>query len=147
MTIPTTGETSANVWYRVYLTVRDAAGLTHTVQRDIFPRKVSLTLATSPAGLQLRLDGQPVATPLTFDAVVGIDRSLEAPTPAGVGWNDLRIRVVVRRRRRDPHDQDARLEHDLYGHVPNRRQRRRGYGAVRDLLQQHGLHGDDGVAD
>ena len=29
VTIPTTGETSANVWYRVYLTVRDAAGLTH----------------------------------------------------------------------------------------------------------------------
>jgi len=89
VTIPTTGETSANVWYRIYLTVRDAAGLTHTVQRDIFPRKVSLTLSTAPAGLQLRLDGQPVATPLTFDAVVGIDRSLEAPaaqTSGGTGY-------------------------------------------------------------
>ena len=84
-TIPTTGETSANVWYRIYLTVRDSAGATHTVQRDILPRKVSLTLATNPAGLQLRLDGQPIATPVTFDAVVGIVRSLEAPGPQASG--------------------------------------------------------------
>ena len=95
-TIPTTGETSADVWYRIYLTVRDSAGATHTVQRDIQPRKVTLTLATSPAGLQLRLDAQPVATPLTFDAVVGIVRSLEAPasqvsgstTYEFVSWSD-----------------------------------------------------------
>jgi glucose/arabinose dehydrogenase len=84
-TIPTTGETSANVWYRIYLTVRDSAGLVHTSQRDIFPRKVRLTLATNPAGLQLKLDGQPTATPITFDAVVGIVRSLEAPTPQSSG--------------------------------------------------------------
>jgi glucose/arabinose dehydrogenase len=84
-TIPTTGETSANVWYRISLTVRDAAGATHTVERDILPRKVSLTLATAPAGLSLRLDGQTVATPLTFDAVVGITRSLGAPTPQSSG--------------------------------------------------------------
>jgi glucose/arabinose dehydrogenase len=84
-TIPTTGETSANVWYRISLTVRDAAGATHTIERDILPRKVSLTLATAPAGLTLRLDGQPVATPITFDAVVGIVRSLAAPTPQSSG--------------------------------------------------------------
>jgi len=48
-TIPRTGETSANVWYRIYLTVRDSGGLTHTVQRDIMPRTVTLTLATNPA--------------------------------------------------------------------------------------------------
>ena len=46
-TIPTTGETAAKVWYRVYLTVRDSAGATQTVQRDVLPRKVMLTLATS----------------------------------------------------------------------------------------------------
>src|SRR4029453_18618114 len=94
-TIPTTGETSANVWYRIYLTVRDSAGATHTVQRDILPRKVTLTLATNPAGLQLRLDGQPIATPVTFEAVVGIVRSLEAPSQVSgsttyefVSWSD-----------------------------------------------------------
>ena len=37
-TIPTIGETSANVWYRIYLTVRDADGLTRTSQLDILPQ-------------------------------------------------------------------------------------------------------------
>jgi hypothetical protein len=84
-TIPTVGETSANVWYRIYLTVRDSAGLAQTTQLDIFPRKVTLTLATNPAGLQLKLDGQPVATPLSFVAVVGITRTIEAVTPQSSG--------------------------------------------------------------
>jgi glucose/arabinose dehydrogenase len=84
-TIPTTGHTEDNVWYRIYLTVRDSGGLTHTTQRDILPRKVRLTLATNPAGLQLRLDGQPVTTPHSFDSVVGIVRNLDAPTPQAPG--------------------------------------------------------------
>jgi glucose/arabinose dehydrogenase len=95
-TIPTTGETSANVWYRIYLTVRDSGGLTQTVQRDIMPRKVRLTLATSPAGLGLTLDGQPVTTPFSFDGVVGIVRNIGAPATqtsggtsyAFVSWSD-----------------------------------------------------------
>ncbi len=94
-TIPTTGETSASVWYRIYLTVRDSAGAPHTVQRDVMPRRVTLTLATNPAGLQLRLDGQPVATPISFQAVVGIVRALEAPGQSSgaatyefVSWSD-----------------------------------------------------------
>jgi len=95
-TIPTSGETSANVWYRIYLTVRDSSGLTHTSQRDIMPRKVQLTLATSPAGLQLRLDGQPTASPTSFQSVVGIVRTIEAlPTQTSgsttyefVSWSD-----------------------------------------------------------
>ena len=84
-TIPRTGETSANVWYRIHLTVRDSGGLTHSIARDILPRKVRVTLATSPAGLQLKLDGQPVATPMSFDGVVGIIRNLEAVTPQASG--------------------------------------------------------------
>jgi glucose/arabinose dehydrogenase len=95
-TIPTTGETAANVWYRIFLTVRDSGGLTQTTFRDVLPRKVNLTLATSPAGLQLRLDAQPTATPLTFESVVGIVRALDAPltqTSGGtayefVSWSD-----------------------------------------------------------
>jgi glucose/arabinose dehydrogenase len=86
-TIPTAGETSANVWYRIYLTVRDSGGLAHTTERDILPRKARLTLATNPAGLRVKLDGQPVATPLSFDSVVGIVRNLEATTPQTSGGN------------------------------------------------------------
>jgi glucose/arabinose dehydrogenase len=84
-TIPTTGHTETNVWYRIYLTVRDSAGLTHTTQRDVLPRRVQLTIATSPAGLGLQLDGQPVTTPLTFESVVGIVRNLGAPSPQASG--------------------------------------------------------------
>ena len=84
-TIPTTGETSANVWYRIYLTVRDSGGLTHTTQRDIVPRKVVVTLAANAAGLQVTLDGQPMTTPVSFDAVVGVARTIGAITPQSSG--------------------------------------------------------------
>ena len=93
-TVPTVDETSANVWYRLHLTVRDSAGASHTVQRDIMPRKVTLTLATSPPGLQLKLDGQPVATS-SFPAVVGIVRTIGAASQTSgtttydfVSWSD-----------------------------------------------------------
>jgi glucose/arabinose dehydrogenase len=93
--IPTTGETAANVWYRIYLTVQDTGGLTHTVFRDVQPRRVRLTLAAQPAGLQVRLDGQPVTTPYAFDSVVGIVRTLEAFSQSASGttyefvsWSD-----------------------------------------------------------
>jgi glucose/arabinose dehydrogenase len=94
--IPTRNETSANVFYRVHLTVVDSTGLTATTFRDVVPRTVTLTLATSPPGLQLTLDGQPVTTPVSVTGVVGIIRTLGAPSPqmAGgstytfSGWSD-----------------------------------------------------------
>jgi len=82
--VPTTGETAANVWYRIYLTVRDAGGLTHTTFSDVVPRKSTITLATSPAGLQLTLDGQPLVAPQSVDGVVGVQRTLGAPSPQTV---------------------------------------------------------------
>ncbi len=78
-TAATTGHTETDVWYRIFLEVRDSAGATQTTFRDVLPRKVNLTIATNPAGLQLRLDAQPVSTPLTFESVVGVVRGLEAP--------------------------------------------------------------------
>lgn len=93
--IPTAGETAANVWYRIYLTVTDSGGLSTTVQRDVLPRVVRLTLATSPTGLGLTLDGQPVTAPTSFDSVVGMVRTIGAAgqvvggtTYAFDGWSD-----------------------------------------------------------
>lgn len=80
-TIPTTGETSANVWYRIHLTVRDLEGLTHSSFRDILPRTSTVSLQSIPSGLQLKLDGQPITSPHSFVGVVGIDRTLEAVSP------------------------------------------------------------------
>jgi hypothetical protein len=46
---------------------------------------VQVTLAASPSGLSLTLDGQPVVAPFTFRAVVGIQRTLGAPSPQTSG--------------------------------------------------------------
>ena len=92
--IPTSGETSANVWYRVYLTASDSTGLSTTSYVDVLPNTVTLTLTTLPAGLQVTLDGQPVTTPISVASVVGIVRTLGALTPQGgipytfVSWSD-----------------------------------------------------------
>lgn len=90
--IPTTGETSANVWYRIHLTVRDSRGLEHSTFRDVLPRTAQVTIATNPAGLQVTLDGQPQSTPFTFTGVVGIVRNLGAVSPQpvnGTPWEFL----------------------------------------------------------
>lgn len=79
--IPQTGETSSNVWYEISLTVIDSDGEQHTTSVDIFPRKVTLTLNSTPAGLQVTLDGQPQTTPFTTESVVGFNRILGASTP------------------------------------------------------------------
>ncbi|MCB0612034.1 MAG: PQQ-dependent sugar dehydrogenase [Phaeodactylibacter sp.] len=77
--IPIIGETSENVFYRLHLTAVDQEGLSRTVSRDVLPEKTSITVYTEPPGLNLRVDGQTVSTPYTFNSVVGILRSLKAP--------------------------------------------------------------------
>ena len=86
--IPNSGETSANVWYRVYLTVTDSAGLSATAFVDVRPNTAVMTLATSPAGLRVTLDGQPITTPTSVTSVVGMMRTLGVVTPQTVG-NDV----------------------------------------------------------
>jgi glucose/arabinose dehydrogenase len=83
--IPTLGETSADVWYRIHLTVRDSGGLTDTTFVDVVPRTSALTLATSPAGLQVTLDAQPTATPISVSSVVGMSRTLGVVSPQTAG--------------------------------------------------------------
>ena len=73
-TIPTEGEKSANVFYRIHLKVADSGGLTHETFRDVRPRTSRVTLTTEPPGLQLSLDGQPLAAPASFTGVAGIKR-------------------------------------------------------------------------
>ena len=90
-TIPTTGQTAANVWYRIHLTVRDSAGATQTVQRDVLPRTVP-----TDAGHQSRRPTAAARWPTggdsaPFDSVVGIVRTLEATTPQASGGTTLRF--------------------------------------------------------
>ncbi|MFM7718927.1 MAG: PQQ-dependent sugar dehydrogenase [Actinomycetota bacterium] len=80
-TIPNTGETATDVWYEIVLTATDSVGVTHTVRRRLDPQVVTLTLATSPGGFGLTLDGQPCTASCVFTSVVGMRRSIGAPSP------------------------------------------------------------------
>jgi glucose/arabinose dehydrogenase len=99
--IPKRGETSSNVYYILTLKVQDSMGLTKTTIRDIVPQLAKMTFVTQPAGLKISLDGQnPRVTPFTVTGVVGIIRSIAAPSPqtlSGTGygfqaWSDGRAR-------------------------------------------------------
>jgi PKD repeat protein len=93
----TSGETSANVWYRVYLRAMDGAGLTGETWVDVVPRTVTLTLATQPPGLAVTLDGQPAVAPVVVPGVVGVQRTLGVASPQGgytfLGWSDGGVQV------------------------------------------------------
>ncbi len=76
--VPRVGETSDNVWYRIYLRATDNQGLSKVVFRDVFPLKTDITITTDPAGLNVNIDGKSSTTPTTVTGVVGIRRTLEA---------------------------------------------------------------------
>lgn len=84
-TIPVEMETSANVLFRIFLTVVDSKGATHTVSRDVVPVTSTITLVTNPAGLRIKVDGSTVSTPYSFTGVSRIVRALEAISPQTVG--------------------------------------------------------------
>ncbi len=80
-TIPNTGETAANVFYRLYLVVTDSKGATDTAYTDILPSTSIITFNTNPQGLQITLDGQPFTTPLTVTSVEGMLRTMGTASP------------------------------------------------------------------
>ena len=90
------------------------------------PRTVRLTLATNPAGLQLRLDGQPVATPLSFDTVVGSVHDLEATTPETSGDTTYGFVAWSDWRRRASYHLGARGRHHLHRELRREWQRKSG---------------------
>jgi hypothetical protein len=86
-----TGETAANVWYRIHLTARDSAGNTHNVTRDVRPITSSVTLASQPNGMTIELDGSPQTSPYTFTGVVGFKREVSAPLTQTLGGTTYRF--------------------------------------------------------
>ena len=72
------GEASPNVWFRILLTVTDAAGRTGIDSVDIQPNKVELTAVTNIPGLKLVMGGEGT-TPCTKTWVVNGALTLEAP--------------------------------------------------------------------
>ncbi|HEU5135419.1 MAG TPA: PQQ-dependent sugar dehydrogenase [Steroidobacteraceae bacterium] len=84
-TIANRGETSANVFYRVYLTVRDSSGLTHTSTVDVRPLTSVVRIESNVANAQLTLDGAPITAPFQFTGVEGVIRTLGVVTPQTSG--------------------------------------------------------------
>ncbi|HLL44104.1 MAG TPA: DNRLRE domain-containing protein [Segetibacter sp.] len=82
-TVPNTGETSTDVFYRLYLVVTDSKGAKDTTYTDILPRTSVITLNTNPPGLQVTLDGQPFAAPVTVTSVEGVLRTIGVVTAQG----------------------------------------------------------------
>jgi len=93
----TSGETSPNVSYEIILRATDSSGLTGETSVYIVPRLSTVQLATSPSGLQLSLDGQPVTAPTQFTGVVGVVRTIGVSSPQGPytfrSWSDGGVQV------------------------------------------------------
>ncbi len=88
-TLPTlTPYTKADVFYRIYLTVKDSAGASTTVFRDILPNTVTFTVGSNTGGVQLLLDGQPIAPGTAVAGVVGFQRTLSVASPQSVNGID-----------------------------------------------------------
>lgn len=91
-----TGEESADVFYRLLLTVTDKGGLTNTTSVDIQPQKSTIVLASSPAGLPLTFNSVAQATPYSAVSVEGFQNQFGAPSPQTlngvsyqfVSWSD-----------------------------------------------------------
>ena len=84
-TIPNTGETASDVFYRLHLVVEDEEGLRDTSYTDIYPRTSEITFNSSPQGLNLVLDGALHKTPFTVTSVEGVIRTISTPTPQAAG--------------------------------------------------------------
>jgi glucose/arabinose dehydrogenase len=78
-------ETSPLVWYRFILTATDSNDATSSTSVDIHPNTGQFTLATNPPGLQLLLDGGPIASGTTIIGVVGQPRIIGVVSPQTAG--------------------------------------------------------------
>jgi hypothetical protein len=67
------------------LTARDSSGLTDTESIRLDPKTVSLTLASSPTGLSLALNGAQLRAPFTRTVIQGSTNSISAPSPQRKG--------------------------------------------------------------
>lgn len=77
--IGSTGETSDNVWFRIYLKVTDSQGLSNISHRDVHPQLGKINVHTQPEGLGIHLDGSLTKAPFQVQGVRGISRFLSPP--------------------------------------------------------------------
>ncbi len=76
---------AANSYLEVQLTATDFSGATHTVTRDLLPKKVDVTFATAPPGLGLSVNGFSLTGPQTVTSWQGWVLRATAPSWQLVG--------------------------------------------------------------
>lgn len=74
-------EVSANIYYELRLIVSDSKGLKDTATVRVNPVTANQTIATNPAGLEIKLDVIPFTAPYKLLAVSGMPRPLEVTSP------------------------------------------------------------------
>ncbi len=79
-----TGEKSADVWFRLILTVKDSKGSADTAYLDILPKKSVINFLTDPIGLKLLFNDQPVTTSFVSQVVSGTFHNIDVVTPQTV---------------------------------------------------------------
>ena len=80
-TLPaTTPYQSVDVSYRIYLSVTDSDGAVSETFVELQPRVADVTVSANVAGIPITLDGQPVEQFMPIATVVGLERTVVAPT-------------------------------------------------------------------
>lgn len=82
-------DSGSDGYLEVQLTATDSTGLSTTVTRNVYPRKVALTFATEPSGKQVIVAGTTFATPVTLTSWEGHAVAVDAPpqSDAGGSWS------------------------------------------------------------
>ncbi len=103
-------------YLHVELVATDSRGLSTTVNRSLLPAKVTVSLASSPTGARLGVNGRSVTAPSTVTSWRGYLLNLSAPGPVD-GRRPVRVALVVGRWRPGPRRDDARVGDHLYRDV------------------------------
>ncbi len=81
ITIPTDESNIDTTWYRISLTVTDSSGLSTTSYVDVKPRLINLTFTSTDPDAVYTIDGIPHKGTYTEQAVVGVKRTVDVPSP------------------------------------------------------------------
>ncbi|EHB50608.1 PKD domain containing protein [Mycolicibacterium rhodesiae JS60] len=81
ITIPTDESNVNTTWYRVILTVTDSSGLSSSSYVDVKPNLVNLTFTSTDPEAVYTIDGIPHKGTYTEQAVVGVKRIVNVPSP------------------------------------------------------------------
>ena len=79
----------ADGYLEILLTATDSSGVTTTVTRDVLPKKVSLTFASSPTGRNVVVAGTTYTAPVTLTSWEGHTIGIDAPAQtdgSGASW-------------------------------------------------------------